>query len=495
MMEKTMNSSNPLLVSVLAVFPILCFVILIKHVKSRGKNLPPSPRKLPIIGNLHQIGDLPHKTLEAMASKLGPLMFVHFGSTRYLVVSSADAIDEITKNHDTSFSNRPPNTSLTPLKGSGLDMVYSPYGDHWKQVRKVSALHLLSKNVVYGFQSAIRDEEISDMLKTIQSSALKRSDLDLSDVFLSLVNNVVYRSFTGRRYEEVKGMSFGEWDLKFKKLMGAFCFGDLYPSFAWMDRLTGYTSNLKRIYAELDVFMEHMISESRGQQGYLDGLFHLEEEQKLEYLKDIKAIAQGIYVAAVESVALELDWIMSELIRHPEAMRKVQEEVRGIVGNKTKITSNDVDQMHYLKCVIKETTRLHPPGIIPREIAEDVKIYGYEIPAKTKVLVNAHAIQSDPKIWEKPKEFVPERFEGTKIDYMGNHKGFIPFGFGRRNCPGMSLGVALLEDSMANLLYWYDWEMPKGSKPQDLSMDETFQFVVSRKYPLRLVPVARFPVD
>ncbi|XP_010552860.1 PREDICTED: cytochrome P450 71A1-like [Tarenaya hassleriana] len=416
-----MIASDPFLVSLTALLPIPLFhthqtrEITRKQLSSvtqkASDNRKPSPNRR----SSAQIA--PRTRLQARSSHVRTL-WKHC----YLVVSSADAIEEITKSHDVGFSNRPPNTSLTPLKGSGRDMVYSPYGDHWRQVRKVSALHLLSKNVVKGFQSGIRDEEISDMLKTIRLSSLKGSDIDLSDVFLSLVNNVVYRSFTGRRYKEVKGMSFGEWDLKFKKLMGAFCFGDLFPSFAWMDGLTGYTKNLKRIYKELDVFMEHLISESRGQHSYLDSLFQLKEEEKLEYLDDIKAIAQGIYVAAVESVALELDWIMSELIRHPDSMKKAQEEVRLVVGNKPKISGNDIDQMHYLKCVIKETTRLHPPGIIPRETTETVRIYGYEIPPKTKVLVNAHAIQSDPKIWESPNEFVAERFEGTKIDYMGNHR-------------------------------------------------------------------------
>lgn len=186
---------------------------------------------------------------------------------------------------------------------------------------------------------------------------------------------------------------------------------------------------------------------------------------------------------------------MSELIKHPEVLKKAQEEVQRVVGTKFKISNNEIDQMHYLRCIIKETLRLHPPGIVPRETSSKwIKVGGYDIPPNTKVLVNLFAVQRDPKDWEKPDEFVPERFMEKNIDFMGN-QGYAPFGFGRRNCPGMAYGITLLEEIFANLLYKFNWKLSDESRPEELNMEEVSQFVVTRKYPLKLVPVLRGVVN
>lgn len=216
-------------------------------------------------------------------------MFVNLGTTRYLVVSSADALEEITKNHDIAFSNRPAITSLYPLKGNGQDMVYHPYGDHWKQLRKIGALNLLNKNALNRFHT-MRDEEISSMLETINVSNVKGEEIDMSDMFNVVVTNIFHRSYTGSyKREESTTRSFLDWDHKFKKLMGSFCVADLFSSLAWIDRLTGFTTLLKSTYSELDVFMEKLINE-REKESYVDVLLRLRDNDKLDY--DVKAIME-----------------------------------------------------------------------------------------------------------------------------------------------------------------------------------------------------------
>ncbi|CAF1696465.1 cytochrome P450 71A1 [Brassica napus] len=495
-MDQIIFNSNPFLLTLFALLPVLFFAIVKNKIKSKKLNLPPSPSKLPIIGNLHQISNLPHNSLHDLSLKHGPLMFVNLGTTRYLIVSSADALEEITKNHDITISNRPTSTSLNPLKGNGQDLAYHPYGDHWKGVRKITALHLLSKNVVNRFQT-LRDEEISSMLETIHFSSLKGEEIDMSHMFNTVVSNVFHRSYTGRyKKEEKKGLEnatrvFLNWDVQFKKVLGSFCVQDLFPILAWMDRFTGFKTLLKSTYLELDDIMETLINE-REKDSFVDVLLHQRDNDKHDY--DVKAIMQGIFVAAIESVALELEWLLADLIKHPQVMRKAQEEVQRIVGTKSKITNNEIDQMQYLKCVIKETMRLHPAGTVPRETSSKwIKVGGYDIPPKTKLLVNLFAVQRDPKIWENPEDFIPERFLDKSIEYMGS-KGYAPFGFGRRNCPGMAYGNALIEEIMANLLYRFDWKMPDGSKPEEINMEEICQFVVAKKYPIKLVPVPRFKI-
>lgn len=197
-------------------------------------------------------------------------------------------------------------------------------------------------------------------------------------------------------------------------------------------------------------------------------------------------------MAGTDTSAATLEWAISELVRHPITMKKTQEEVRKVVGHKSKIEENDINQMHYLKCVVKETLRLHPPAplLAPRETMSSVKLKGYDIPAKTMVYINAWAIQRDPEFWENPEEFLPERFEHGQVDSKVHDISFFPFGFGRRGCPGVNFAIATVEYVLASLLYWFDWKLPEtSSRVEDVDMGEVFGLVVSRKEPLHLKPI------
>ena len=198
-------------------------------------------------------------------------------------------------------------------------------------------------------------------------------------------------------------------------------------------------------------------------------------------------------MGGTDTASATLEWAMTRLAKNPEIMKKAQEEVRRVAGRKSKLEENDINQMHYLKCVVKETLRLHPPCTVlpPRETISSVKLNEYDIPAKTMVLTNAWAIQRDPELWESPEEFLPERFENSQVDFNGQYFQYIPFGFGRRGCPGMIFGIASVEYVLANLLYWFDWKLPENySSIQDIDMNEEYGLVVSRKVPLHLKPIA-----
>jgi len=198
-----------------------------------------------------------------------------------------------------------------------------------------------------------------------------------------------------------------------------------------------------------------------------------------------------MFVAGTDTTSTVLEWSMAELVKNPSIMKRAQEEVRKLVNKKSKIDVNDINKMDYLKCIVKETLRLHPPLplSVPRETITSVKIGGYDIPAKTKVFVNTWAIQRDPKVWEMPEEFIPERFEDSPMDYKGQDFEFIPFGGGRRGCPGMTFGVAAVENVVANLLCWFDWKL----LGEDLDMTEINALTASKKIPLHLVPTLHSP--
>lgn len=189
--------------------------------------------------------------------------------------------------------------------------------------------------------------------------------------------------------------------------------------------------------------------------------------------------------AATDTTFISLEWIMSELIKYPDVMAKAQAEIRKIADKKPMVTEDDLNGIEYIRAVIKEVMRLHPPAplLVPHESTTAIKIHGYEIPPKIKLIINGWAIGRDPQSWEAPEEFRPERFINCKVDFRGNHFQFIPFGAGRRMCPGMNFAMVTIELALANLLYRFDWRLP-GT---DLDMDEGVGISVPRKTPLYLI--------
>lgn len=185
-----------------------------------------------------------------------------------------------------------------------------------------------------------------------------------------------------------------------------------------------------------------------------------------------------------------MHWAMSELIRNPRVMKKAQDEIRAVVGEKERVQHHDMPKLKYLKMVVKETFRLHPPAtlLVPRETTRHFKVGGYDIPEKTKVIVNEWAIGRDPNIWKDPEEFIPERFEEMDIDFNGAHFELVTFGSGRRICPGLAMGVANIEFILASMLFCFDWELPHGVRKEDIDMEEAGKLTFHKKIPLLLVP-------
>ncbi|KAL9434112.1 hypothetical protein AB3S75_028863 [Citrus x aurantiifolia] len=494
--------------------PILLFILvqLLKLTRARGNlNLPPSPPKLPIIGNLHQVlQNLPHRSFKALSERYGPLMYVYFGNTPSLVVSSAELASQVMKTHDIAFSNRPKTIAAHILLYECKDLGNVNYGEYWRQLRKICVLELLSSKRVQSAQH-VRVEEVSCLINKIRRSCLNGGAINLSEMLLAVSNNIASRCVFGRKVEEEEGgeggnggSKFGELTRRQMMLMTSFCFGDLYPSLNWIDVLTGFIGRLHQTAAALGDLLDQVIEEHRvsltdndqsDKKDFVHILLQLQENGNLaiELSQDtIKAILMDMFVGGTDTTATTLEWVMAELLKNPRITKRAQEEVRGVVKGKLNIDMKDIDKMDYIKCVIKETLRLHAPVplLVPRETAESVKLNGYDIPAKTRVFVNGWAIQRDPKVWDRPEEFLPERFENNPTDYRGQDFQFIPFGAGRRGCPGMSFAIASVEYVVANLLHWFDWKLPFGVV---LDMTEASGVTLQRKSPLHVVPTLYSP--
>ncbi|KAL5778157.1 hypothetical protein ACOSP7_011083 [Xanthoceras sorbifolium] len=197
----------------------------------------------------------------------------------------------------------------------------------------------------------------------------------------------------------------------------------------------------------------------------------------------------NVFIAGTDTGAASVIWVMTYLMKYPREMIKVQEEVRNLIGGKGFVDEDDVQKLSYLKAVIKETMRLQPtaPLLLPRETTKKCILGGYEIPSKTLVFVNTWAIGRDLEVWDNPEKFYPERFIGSSIDMKGQHFELIPFGAGRRICPGLHMGIATVELALANLLYKFDWEMPVGLKKEALDFDVLPGVTMHKKNALQLI--------
>ncbi|KAK8521189.1 hypothetical protein V6N12_005100 [Hibiscus sabdariffa] len=490
---------SPLVLSLLLLLFTNCFL---KFKRRRSHwNSPPSPPKLPIIGNLHQLSRLPHRSLHSLSKKYGPLMLLNLGQVPTLVISSSEIVEEIAKKHDITFANRPSITAGKIMFYGNLSLGFAPYGEYWRTVKKICVSELLSQKKVQSFRF-VREEEITSLINKLRHECSNGSSVNLSQMLLETSFNITCTCIIGKKAKE--DGNFADLSTRIMKLLTAFSFGNFFPYLGWLDVLTGLIGRSKAASNELDAFLEsviemqikssenNMVDDDHNPKDIVQSLLHLIQTDQYTRLtrNSIKAILLDMFVGGIESSTTTVEWIMAELLKNPRVMKKVQEEVRRAVNVKEVVDEDDINRMEYLKCIVKETLRLHPPGPLmgPRETSAGIKLGDYDILPKTTVLVNVWAIQRDPNVWENPEDFIPERFENSTVDYRGLDFQLIPFGFGRRGCPGMSFGVAAVEFVMANLLYWFDWELPDHAGCESLDMTETFHMAASRKVPLHAVP-------
>uniref|UniRef100_A0A0E0ACD0 Cytochrome P450 n=1 Tax=Oryza glumipatula TaxID=40148 RepID=A0A0E0ACD0_9ORYZ len=448
-----------------------------------GLRLPPGPWTLPIIGSLHHlVGQLPHRAMHDLARRHGPVMLLRIGEVPTLVVSSRDAAREVTKIHDTAFAMRPLSATLCVLTNGGRDLVFAPFGDYWRQVRKIAVTELLTARRVHSFRS-IREEEVAALLRAV---AVAAGTVEMRAALSALVSDITARTvFDNRCKDRGEFLVLLERTIEFA---GGFNPADLWPSSRLAGRLSGVVRRAEEcrnsVYKILDgIIQEHQERTSAGGEDLVDVLLRIQKEGGLQFplaMDDIKSIIFDIFSAGSETSAMTLAWAMAELIRNPTAMHKVTAEVRRAFATAGAVSEDALGELPYLHLVIRETLRLHPPLplLLPRECREPCRVLGYDVTRGTQVLVNAWAIGRDERYWPggSPEEFRPERFEDGEataaVDFRGADFEFLPFGAGRRMCPGMAFGLANVELPLASLLFNFDWEVPGLADPAKLDMTE-----------------------
>ncbi|KAL4314166.1 hypothetical protein AHAS_Ahas15G0057900 [Arachis hypogaea] len=462
----------------------------------KSKNLPPAPPYLPIVGNLHQLKQPLHRCLNELSQKYGKVFSLWFGSRLVVVVSSQTAAQECFSKNDIVLANRPYFLVGKYIAYNYTTLVSSPYGDHWRNLRRIVATEVLSTHRIDSFLEIRRDE----IMRLVQKLALKASTNDddfarveLSSMFSEMAYNTIMRMVSGKRYygddcdvtdvEEAK--LFREIIKELMVLAAADNPGDFIALLRWF-RLDDLEKRLKRISKRTDSFLQGLVDEHRSSMRntntMIDHLLTLQHSHPQYYTDQIiKGLILVMVSAGTDTSAVTLEWAMSNLLNHPEIIEKARKEIETQIGEDRIVDESDITntRLPYLQNIVNETFRLHPaaPLLLPHYSSEDSTLEGYKVPQNTIVLVNAWAIHRDPKVWsDDSTQFKPERFEKE-----GEANNLLTFGMGRRACPGINLAQRTVTLTLGLLIQCFQW---KRITSQKIDMTEDKGLTMPKKIPL-----------
>ncbi|WCJ31328.1 Cytochrome P450 81Q32 [Euphorbia peplus] len=462
----------------LIILTLLISFLAFKHYKSkiRRKNYPPSPPALPLIGHLHLLKLPLHHTLRNLSQIYGPVISLQFGYRPVLVVSSASAAEECFTKNDIIFANRPKFILGKFLAYNYTTLVQAPYGDHWRNLRRVSTLEIFSTHRLNVLRS-IREDEVRRLVKNLSSCSLQDfAKVNMTSRFQNLSYNIMVRMISGKSYygDEISNEKEAQY---FRELLKeALSHGgtsnprDLLPFLNWIDG-GRYEKKIINIAKRLDDVYQRLIDEIRNKEGNSESkntmIHHLLSLQEVEpeYYTDqiIKGLIQVMLFAGTDTSTITLEWALSNLLNNPSILKKARDEIDSKIGQQTLLQEHDLPKLPYLHNIISETLRLYPaaPLLVTHMSSDDCTVSGYDVPGGTILLVNAWAIHRDPKIWDDATSFKPERFDGKEGEGYKSF-GLIPFGLGRRACPGSGLAQRVVGLTLGTLIQCFEWEKVSG---------------------------------
>ncbi|PIA56565.1 hypothetical protein AQUCO_00700722v1 [Aquilegia coerulea] len=533
-------------------FEILFYIILIfslssifgrkflsaKSQKCISNRLPPGPKGLPIIGHLHLLNNTPHQTFHNLCSRYGPFIHVRLGSVFCIVASSAEYAKETLVTNGLAFASRSVNIASDLLTYGSAGFGFAPYGPQWKFMKKLVTTELLSdKNMTQ--LKYVRSDEASQLVQLLLDNATSGTVVNVSNEVTMLSNNIISRMMWNIRCsgEDEDGKEIISIIRECTEILAQFNLSDFIPFLGKID-LQGVRKRAMNIHLRYDAILEIIIKkrheerrknkernmqdaggdngDDHNSKNFLNILLDAMEDENAKTpvtIENIKALMFDFLNAGTDTSATVVEWSLSELINHPTIMAKARQEIDTIVGKDRLVQESDLPNLPYLQAIFKESLRLHPPvTLFGRESIQDCKIGGYDIPAKTVLFLNIWSINRDPNYWKTPLEFRPERFmphsdqkEGDDneylLEYRGQHFNYLPFGAGRRGCPGMSLAALISPRVLALLIQCFDWKIAcndKGVAPKLVDLTERPGLTVPKLHPLMLIPSVRlnpFPIS
>ncbi|XP_047320835.1 cytochrome P450 76T24-like [Impatiens glandulifera] len=476
------------------------FLFLYFNIRRPSSRLPPGPYPFPVIGNILSLGSNPHISLASLSKIHGPVMSLKLGSLTTIVVSSPETAQIILQKNDRICSGRQVSDISQILEHNKLYSVFFiSTTTQWRTLRKISKEHIFSQPQMDAKQG-MRLKKVEELIAFVRrSNAVKIGDAAftttlnlLSDMFFSM-NLAHYDSNFSREFKDHIGIAL--------EIAGTPNLSDFFPIFRLVDvqglrrRFRFHFTRLFRIFEEI---IQRRIESKETKNDLLDVLLNLSHQTGSTLtINDITHFILDLFFAGTDTTSSTVEWAMTELLRNPDKLKKTQTELRAFAGDEELIIKeSDFSKLPYIQSVVKETLRLHPPAhfLIPHkaeaefEIDVDEKCL-FRVPKDAQILVNAWAIGRDQKVWEDPLVFMPERFLKSEIDFKGQDFRFIPFGSGRRICPGMVLGDKMVHLILTSLLLPFDWKLEKGTNHQDIDLNEKFGLTLKKAIPLEAIPI------
>ncbi|XP_021748491.1 cytochrome P450 76AD1-like [Chenopodium quinoa] len=484
--------------TLLLLLTILITTIQISKILFGKSKLPPGPKPWPIIGNILKLGDKPHRAVAELAKVYGPIMSLKLGSKTTIVISSPEIAKEMFLNHDLAFSSRNVPDVAKAENHFKFSMVFLPICPKWRSLRKVATMQLFTNQRLDTSQDT-RHKKVKELVEYAQQCCDKGLPVDIGmagfTTSLNLLSNTFFSmdlaSHSSSKSQEFKDLVWILLDLCAKPNVS-----DFFPLIKRLD-LQGVLKTTKVYFKKLMRIFEEIIDErlkdpTNAKDDVLGTLLKLVENNELS-LDEVKHLLVDLFVAGTDTTSSTLEWAMTEILRNPEVHQKAQIEMEKVIGKDESVQESDISKLLYIQAIVKETLRLHPPApfLIPHKAEKEEQLHNFIVPKNSTIWVNIWSIGHNSNVWPNPELFSPERFLDREIDFKGRYFELIPFGSGRRICPGMPLAYRMTHLMLATLLHSFNWKTGHGASPQDIDMEEKFGLTLQKVKPLQAIPICR----
>ncbi|KAM3701813.1 hypothetical protein ACJW31_05G203500 [Castanea mollissima] len=459
----------------LLILPFVWAFIRVVSPNLSSQTLPPGPHPFPILGNILELGKLPHQAIAKLSKTYGPLMTLKLGSITTIVISSPNMAKEVLQKNDQAFSSRTVPNMAHVFDHHKVSIAWIPANSQWRNLRKACATQIFVPQRLDATE-ALRLAKVQELVDHVNQSCKSDAPIDIGQVVFTTVLNSISNtlfSIDMAQYDSNLSQEFRDLVCGLANAAGRPNIADYFPAL----RLIDPQASSKGFKESNDV---------------LDSLLNLTDEDNSEIsLVDIKHLLLDLFLAGIDTTSCTVEWAMAELLHNPEKMTKARDELEEVLGKGGHVQELDISKFNYLRAIVKETLRLHPsvPFLLPRKAKTNTEICGYIVPKNAQILINLWAMGHDSSIWQSPKLFMPERFLEQDINYKGQDFELIPFGAGRRVCPGLPLANRMVHLMLASLVHYFAWKLPNEMRPEDMDMAEMFGLSLHREVPLLAIPI------
>ncbi|WOH05428.1 hypothetical protein DCAR_0624844 [Daucus carota subsp. sativus] len=473
------------------------FLLQRNNVKAVQK-LPPGPSPLPLIGNIHNLGKHPHKSLANLAHVYGPIMSLRLGRITTIVISSPTAAREVLQKQDLAFSTRTQPDAIRACDHFKSSVTWLPVGNQWRSLRKIMSSYIFTTSKLDASHH-LRTNKVQELVGYVSKCSERGEAVDIGcaafQTALNLLSNTMFSKDIADPYHGNVAREFKDtvWSIMMES--GKPNFADYFPILRSIDP-QGIKRRTSVHFRKLIKLFDGMVNERLELKKLGDSEDNLSIDVLDELLKLLRTneidrrhtnhLFTDLFVAGTETTSSTVEWAMAEVLKKSETvLARAKAELNQVIGKGKIVEEADISKLTYLQCIVKESARLHPPVpfLLPRQVTEDVEL----------MLVNVWSFGRDPALWENPLSFQPERFTDSKVDVYGHDLELIPFGAGRRKCPGLPLAMRMVPIMVGSLINCFDWELEGDIAAGELDMEDKFGITLAKLHPLRALATLVVP--